>query len=216
MSVLCSDKTGTLTEGVVEIQSACDVQGRESQSVRFHAWLNASFEAGFANPIDEAIRRSGKFDLAGYVKVDEVPYDFLRKRLSILVAHEGAHLLITKGALDNVLAVCTKAVGGDGAAIDLAHVRADIERQRNELACQGNRLLGVAVRFIHFALFGSRFWSPHYYLIDATVCLLFGLLGFRLMRVRQMVGQYRWINRRSGFFAWRRNAPDGADAPESR
>jgi len=77
-------------------------------------------------------------------------------------------------------------------------------------------LLGVAVRFIHFALFGSRFWSPHYYLVDATVCLLFGLLGFRLMRVRQMVGQYRWINRRSGFFAWRRNAPDGADAPESR
>jgi Mg2+-importing ATPase len=146
MDVLCSDKTGTLTEGVVVIHSACDVTGRESPSVRFHAWLNATFEAGFVNPIDEAIRRSGQFDAAGYAKVDEVPYDFLRKRLSILVAHNGSHLLITKGALDNVLAVCTTAVGIDGKTVPLAKVRDDIERQHKELGEQGFRQLGVAVR----------------------------------------------------------------------
>ncbi|MGE5194945.1 MAG: HAD-IC family P-type ATPase, partial [Deltaproteobacteria bacterium] len=135
-----------LTEGVVEIESACDVLGRESREVRFHAWLNATFEAGFANPIDEAIRRSWKFVAAGYTKVDEVPYDFLRKRLSILVAHDGSHRLITKGALDNVLAVCTQAAGADGASVELAKVRDDIERQHKELGGQGCRLLGVAVR----------------------------------------------------------------------
>lgn len=146
MDVLCSDKTGTLTEGTVEIQSACDVQGHESQSVRFHGWLNATFESGFANPIDEAIRHAGTFDAKGYVKADEIPYDFLRKRLSILVEHDGSHLLITKGALDNVLAVCTKAQTADGKTADLASVRDDIERQHKELGGKGYRLLGVAVR----------------------------------------------------------------------
>jgi hypothetical protein len=65
-------------------------------------------------------------------------------------------------------------------------------------------ILGAAVRFMHFALFDSRLLSLHYYLVDAAVCLAFGLLGFRLMRVSQMVTRYGWINARSGPFRWRR------------
>ncbi len=65
-------------------------------------------------------------------------------------------------------------------------------------------VLALAVRFIHFSLFESRFLSLHYYLVDLAVCLVFGLIGFRLMRVRQMVGRYNWINERAGLFAWRR------------
>ena len=65
-------------------------------------------------------------------------------------------------------------------------------------------LLGLAVRFLHFALFDSKFLSLYYYLVDYAVCLGFGLLGFRLMRVTQMVKRYRWINRRSGLFGWQR------------
>ena len=65
-------------------------------------------------------------------------------------------------------------------------------------------LLSLAVRFLHFALFDSTFLSLHYYLIDYGVCLLLGFLGFRLMRVRQMVSRYGWLNQRAGPLTWRR------------
>jgi len=66
-------------------------------------------------------------------------------------------------------------------------------------------ILALAVRFIHYALFEGNFLSLHYYLVDFAVCLIFGYLGFRLMRVRQMVTRYSWINQRSGLFNWRRS-----------
>jgi len=74
-------------------------------------------------------------------------------------------------------------------------------------------ILGAAVRFIHFALFESVLVSLHYYLVDTTVCLIFGLLGFRVMRVSQMVTRYGWINRRDGLLVWRRRAPPAPANP---
>lgn len=79
MDVLCSDKTGTLTEGKVSMHSVLDVEGNPSERVFFHAYLNAFFETGFSNPIDEAIRSYKQPDVSGYKKADEVPYDFIRK-----------------------------------------------------------------------------------------------------------------------------------------
>jgi hypothetical protein len=77
-------------------------------------------------------------------------------------------------------------------------------------------ILGAAVRFIHFALFESVLISLHYYLVDTTVCLIFGLLGFRATRARQMVTRYGWINEPSGPLAWRRRTPaDRANPSES-
>ena len=77
-------------------------------------------------------------------------------------------------------------------------------------------LLSLAVRFIQFALFDTKFLSLHYYLVDYAVCLGFGLLGFRLMRVKQMVSRYRWINERAGLFRWRRrDHTAAADGPKS-
>ena len=69
-------------------------------------------------------------------------------------------------------------------------------------------LLAFAVRFIHYALFDSTFLSLHYYLVDYCVCLAFGLLGFRVMRVHQMVTRYKWINERAGLLRWRRRGSD--------
>jgi len=66
-------------------------------------------------------------------------------------------------------------------------------------------ILALAVRFIHYALFDGNLLSLHYYLVDFAICLGFGYLGFRLMRVSQMVTRYGWINRRSGLFGWRRS-----------
>jgi hypothetical protein len=77
-------------------------------------------------------------------------------------------------------------------------------------------LLALAVRFIHFALFNSRLLTPHYYLVDYAVCLISGLIAFRLTRVRQMVTSYNWINVRSGVLGWRRRAGRGVpDTAES-
>ena len=77
-------------------------------------------------------------------------------------------------------------------------------------------MLSLAVRFMHFALFDGKFLSLHYYLVDFAVCLAFGLLGFRLMRVTQMVTRYRWINERAGPFRWRRRDDTAAaERPKS-
>jgi Mg2+-importing ATPase len=148
MNVLCSDKTGTLTKGIVHVQSAYNVEGAPSDKVLFYAYLNAVYETGFTNPIDEAIRTHRKFDLSGYHKQDEIPYDFLRKRLSILVSHDNTHLLVTKGALLNVLAVCTSVETGDGAVVEMNAEKDRIEKQFEEFSSKGFRTLGIAYKNI--------------------------------------------------------------------
>ena len=146
MNVICSDKTGTLTEGSVHLQSALDAKGAASEKVLLHAYLNAFYETGFTNPIDEAIRTHRQFDLSGYRKADEIPYDFLRKRLSILVAHDDAHLMVTKGALANVLAVCSTAETEGEIIVDIAVVRDRIQQHFEHLSSKGFRTLGVAYK----------------------------------------------------------------------
>ncbi|MEG5136058.1 MULTISPECIES: magnesium-translocating P-type ATPase [unclassified Microcoleus] len=146
MNVFCTDKTGTLTEGEVKIHSAVDVDGKESDRVLLYAYLNAASESGYANPIDLAIRQHKTFDISGYQKLDEVPYDFNRKRLSILFKQENTHLIVTKGALKNILDVCSKVETGDGIAIDIAPQQDKIQQRAEELGSKGFRVLGVAYR----------------------------------------------------------------------
>ena len=146
MNVFCSDKTGTLTEGIVRLQSALDVAGAASDKVLLHAYLNAFYETGFTNPVDEAICAHRQFDLSGYRKADEIPYDFLRKRLSILVAHDDSHLMVTKGALQNVLDVCSTADTGAETIVDIAAARDQIQKRFDEFSSKGYRTLGVACK----------------------------------------------------------------------
>ena len=146
MNVLCSDKTGTLTEGVVHLRSTLDVDGNESEKVLLFAYINSFYETGFTNPIDEAVRSYRSFDLSEYQKLDEEPYDFVRKRLSILVSRGDIHLMITKGALQNVLAVCSRAESSGGAVVEIGGVREQIQRRFEELSSQGLRTMGVAYR----------------------------------------------------------------------
>ncbi len=146
MKVLCSDKTGTLTEGVIHVHSALDVNGNESEKAIFYAYLNAFYETGFTNPIDEAIRTHHQFDMSGYNKLDEIPYDFIRKRLSILVSKNGTHLMVTKGALSNVLAVCSAVEIPGGTIVDIAALQGQIQDRFEELSSKGFRTLGIAYR----------------------------------------------------------------------
>ena len=78
-----------MTEGQVRVHAYQDLAGQESEKVLFYAYLNACYETGFTNPIDAAIRSHREWDLAGYQKLDEIPYDFVRKRLSVLVQKDG-------------------------------------------------------------------------------------------------------------------------------
>ncbi len=146
MSVLCSDKTGTITEGMVEIQGAWDVEGQAQESVLRLAYLNAFFETTFVNPIDEALRKTKTVDIQGVTKVDEVPYDFVRKRMSVLVRKDDRPLMITKGALKNVLEVCTQAQTPSGKVVPIEEVRTVVQQCFEEFSAQGFRTLGVATR----------------------------------------------------------------------
>jgi Mg2+-importing ATPase len=158
MNVICSDKTGTLTEGVVNLQSALDVEGNASDKVLLQAYINAFYETGFTNPIDEAIRNHKQFDLSGYQKQDEIPYDFLRKRLSILVSHNDSHLMVTKGAMQNVLDVCSFVETKDGKVIDIAEKADQIRKHFMEFSSKGFRTLGVAYKIMGS---DSRFTKEH-------------------------------------------------------
>lgn len=146
MDILCSDKTGTLTEGTVKLHSAVDINGSSSEKVFFQAYINAFYETGFSNPIDEAIRSYGQPDLSGYEKHDEIPYDFIRKRLSIVVTHGENCLMITKGALANILEVCTSAETGEGSIADISMATDQIRNLYSQYSGQGYRTLGVAYR----------------------------------------------------------------------
>jgi P-type Mg2+ transporter len=146
MNVFCTDKTGTLTEGEVKIHAAVDVDGNESDRVLLYAYLNAAFESGYVNPIDAAIREHKQFNISSYQKLDEVPYDFNRKRLSILFSKENTHLIVTKGALKTILDICSTVEIGEGNIIDIADQQDKIQQRADKLGSEGFRVLGVAYR----------------------------------------------------------------------
>jgi len=153
MNVLCSDKTGTLTKGLVNVHAGFDPNGQTSQQVLDYACLNALFESGFVNPIDAALRKLDQSSAlqTQYRKVDEVPYDFIRKRLSIVVEqtddHNATHrhTLITKGAFKNVFEICTS-VATQGKTEPIVPMRDVLLKRYEDYSNQGYRVLGVAWR----------------------------------------------------------------------
>lgn len=153
MDTLCTDKTGTLTAGVVKLDCALDVNGNPSEDVLRYAYLNARFQTGLANSLDAAILAQEPPQIEGSVKTDEVPYDFVHKCLSVVVASDGtsqtaAYMLVTKGALDNVLDASANVRDGDQ-LLRLAVVqRARIQQRLEKWSAQGFRVLGVATKTV--------------------------------------------------------------------
>ena len=114
MDVLCTDKTGTLTEGRIELERHLDVAGADSERVLLLAYVNSRFESGLRSPLDEAILRHRDLDVSGWSKLDELPFDFQRRRVSVLAAAPGGgRMLVVKGAPEGVLERCEQCESGD-------------------------------------------------------------------------------------------------------
>jgi len=175
MDVLCTDKTGTLTEGVVRLDSALGLNGQPSNAVMRFAYLNASFQSGMPNPLDEAIlARAREMGLAAGPdqKTDEIPYDFMRKRLSIVTKNDrGQCSLITKGALQNVLGICTQVQERGNLIVPLdAAQKEQIQSQFAAWSGQGYRVLGLASKPVPL--------QPNYYRSDEHDLTFMGFLLF--------------------------------------
>ncbi len=146
MNVLCSDKTGTITEGIVKVHSAVGIDGSRSQKTLEYAYLNACFEKGYTSPIDEALKAACSLDKSKYRMLDEIPYDFSRKRLSVLLFDGTKNVLITKGALEKILELCVQAEMPGGKVVPIEDVAERIQSLYRELSSKGFRTLGVAYK----------------------------------------------------------------------
>ena len=147
MDMLCTDKTGTLTEAKIAMVSAIDGHGVESPGVFAQAFINSQFESGMKSPLDAAILTARPFDMTGWTKIDEVPFDFERRRVSVLAEHAGTRRLIAKGAPEDILRLSGlyEDSGGVERPLDPA-ARAAFLATLDGLGAQGFRALGVARR----------------------------------------------------------------------
>lgn len=151
VDILCTDKTGTLTRGVVELSRATLPDGQDSTEVFAAALINAQLETGIQNPLDEAIIATAKargVTLPDVTKVDEIPYDFLRKRLTIVIEEAGApdHRILTKGAFDAVLSCCSQISTPTGPRALDAAARESLTAYYAARGAEGFRVLGLASR----------------------------------------------------------------------
>src|SRR5215470_3697714 len=146
MDVLCSDKTGTLTSGETALEEYYDPLGNRSERSLRLAYLNSFHETGIKNPLDVAIMKRTEVSAEGSRKLDEIPFDFERRRLSIVVEDEGERLIITKGAPESVLSCCTRyETGGQRLPLDEA-ARASCAATWRNLSRHGYRALAVAFK----------------------------------------------------------------------
>jgi Mg2+-importing ATPase len=146
INILCSDKTGTLTSGDMALDRTVDALGKPTERVFLLAYLNSFLETGIKSPLDTAILKHHQPDVTAYHKLDEIPFDFERRRLSVVVENDGGRTLITKGAPEGILALCTGyEAEGQTQPLD-AKTRAQCESTYQELSRQGFRVLAVAYR----------------------------------------------------------------------
>jgi Mg2+-importing ATPase len=147
MDVLCTDKTGTLTEAEIRLTGHIDASGKDSKTVLWLAYLNSVFESGIKSPLDDAILAHEQLDVGVWHKIDEVPFDFERRRVSILVDDGSSRLLVVKGAPEDVIQLSVDYETADGHRLPLvAEERGRLLQRFEQLGEEGYRVLGVASR----------------------------------------------------------------------
>ncbi|MDH2235443.1 magnesium-translocating P-type ATPase [Pigmentiphaga sp. GD03639] len=152
MDVLCTDKTGTLTQDSIFLARHVDAWGEDSDAVLELAYLNSYYQTGLKNLLDVAVLEHAEMQrelepAANFRKVDEIPFDFERRRMSVVVAeYDDHHLIITKGAVEEILSVCTRVRHGEDTEALTPAVLADIRRVTAEFNGEGLRVVAVAAR----------------------------------------------------------------------
>ncbi|MBC7383615.1 MAG: magnesium-translocating P-type ATPase, partial [Bacteroidia bacterium] len=146
VNLLCTDKTGTITEGAINVSGIVDPMGNENDFVKTLAIWNATFESGYANPIDEAIKKLPLTTKETVTKTGEIPYDFIRKRLSVAIDRGKEQLLISKGAFDNILSICESVRMSDGTIVTMGELKAGFQKQYEDFGSKGNRVIGICYK----------------------------------------------------------------------
>ncbi|MFH1286087.1 MAG: magnesium-translocating P-type ATPase [Candidatus Micrarchaeota archaeon] len=146
MDVLCTDKTGTLTENKITLILHIDVEGKNDEKVLLYSFVNSYYQTGLKSPLDEAILRHEGMEAKDYEKLDEIPFDFVRKRVSVVAKHEGKNILITKGAPEEVGSVCSVYECAGKVSPLTKEMRGKIEKKYYELSAEGFRVLGISYK----------------------------------------------------------------------
>ncbi len=146
VNLLCTDKTGTITEGAIKVTGLVNGLGIEDNFVKQLAFWNATFETGYANPVDEALKQLKVAVDNKYEKSGEVPYDFIRKRLSIAINTGQEQLLISKGAFKEILSICSKIRLENEVIKDIKEYVPDLENRFTEFGAHGLRTIGICYK----------------------------------------------------------------------
>jgi Mg2+-importing ATPase len=173
MDVLCTDKTGTLTEARIRLERHLDARGNDSDRVLQLAYLNSYFETGLKSPLDDAILEHKEIDVSGWRKLDEVPFDFERRRVSVLVDNGQERLLVVKGSPEDILRLSTHYVddGVESAKSLDEQARIKIQALYDSLGREGFRVLGIAWRRVAAD-------HPHAVVNDETELVFAGFAAF--------------------------------------
>ncbi len=148
MNILCTDKTGTLTEDKIELVKCVDLSGADSSSVLLNAYLSSIYHTARKSPLDAAIQAHGKMDTRAYVKIDEIPFDFERKRDSIVIEHGDRRLMITKGAPESVLSIVSSLERADNQIAFSDEISKEARAEYDRLSADGYRVLAIAVKVL--------------------------------------------------------------------
>ncbi len=148
MDILCTDKTGTLTEDKIELIKCINIFDVDSKNTLLYSYLNSIYHTARKSPLDEAIQIRGKMDSSSYTKIDEIPFDFERKRDSIIVEHNGERLMITKGAPESIFSISNMLEDGNNISIFDNEIKEKAKNEYDKLSADGFRVLAVAVKKI--------------------------------------------------------------------
>jgi Mg2+-importing ATPase len=146
MNVLCTDKTGTLTENQIQLVLHVDMEGNTDEKVLLYSFFNSYYQTGLKSPLDEAILKHKEIETKGFQKIDEVPFDFVRRRISIVTEYKRQRFLIAKGAPEEIIKVCSYCEVGGTVADLTEEFQKKIEQKYYELSSEGFRVLGVSYK----------------------------------------------------------------------
>lgn len=176
MNILCTDKTGTLTEDKIVLEKYLDINGEEDLRILKHAFLNSYFQTGLKGNIDEAVIKRGLENNMSelsekYKKIDEIPFDFSRRRLSVIVSDGNKKQLITKGAVEEILSICTM-VDNKGEVTPITkEIKENIRKISKNLNEQGLRVVAVCQK-------NDITHIEHFAVSDEKNMILLGFIGF--------------------------------------